>query len=81
MLHELMAKMESVGANSENSQKIQDDLAKVKISIYENDYNNGKQERAIQMLENLIENKEVKDNSLLSESYLKLSQWTFDFKD
>lgn len=53
----------------------------MKISIYENDYNNGKQERAIQMLENLIKNKEVKDHALLSDSYLKLSQWTFDFKD
>ena len=81
MLYELMAKMESAGPVSENSQKIQDDLAKVKISIYENDYNNGKQERAIQMLENLIKNKEVKDHTLLSDSYLKLSQWTFDFKD
>ena len=33
------------------------------------------------MLENLIKNKEVKDHTLLSDSYLKLSQWTFDFKD
>ena len=33
------------------------------------------------MLENLIKNNEVKDHSLLSDSYLKLSKWTFDFKD
>jgi len=81
MLQELISKMKTVGSASENTQKIQDDLAKVKISIYENDYNNGKQERAIQMLENLIKNKEVQDPALLSESYLKLSKWHFDYKD
>jgi len=64
-----------------NVQKIHDDLAKVKLSIYENDYNNGRQERAIQMLEKLIANKEIKDPQQMSESYLKLSRWTFDLKD
>ena len=34
--------------------KIQDELAKVKLSIFENDYNTFKQERAISMLEKMI---------------------------
>ena len=40
---------------------IQEELAKVKLSIFENDYNTGKQEKAISMLENMIINKEIKD--------------------
>ena len=40
-----------------------------------------KQEWAISMLEKMIKNDEIKDASQLSESYLKLSKWHFDFKD
>ena len=78
-MKELIRKLNKIGSN--NTSKIHDDLAKVKLSIYENDFNNNKQERAIQMLEKMIVNKEIKDPEQLSNSYLKLSKWNFDFKD
>ena len=41
----------------------------------------GKQERAISMLEKMVASKEIKDPAQLSDSYLKLSKWQFDYKD
>jgi len=40
-----------------------------------------KQEHAIAMLEKMITGNEIKDPEQLSDSYLKLSKWHFDFKD
>ena len=40
-----------------------------------------KQENAIQLLEKLILDDQIYDEQIKSESYLKLSKWTFDFKD
>ena len=73
--------MGKVSVVNGNTQRIQDDLAKIKLSIYETDYNNHKQEKAINMLEKMINNQEIKDCQQLSDSYLKLSKWHFDFKD
>lgn len=82
LLNDLQIKLQRESAKSAQSTlKIQNDIAKVKLSIYENDYNNLKQERAIQLLENLIFNNQINDQQILSESYLKLSKWIFDFKD
>lgn len=50
-----------MGQDLNKKNKIQDELAKVKLSIFENDYNMGKQERAISMLEKMIINNEIKD--------------------
>jgi len=46
MMKELITKLDDK-TGGRNVQKIHDDLAKVKLSIYENDYNNNKQDRAI----------------------------------
>lgn len=81
MLLDLSEKKDKVSLASGHTQRIQDDLAKIKLSIYETDYNNMKQERAIQMLEKMIINQEIKNPQQLSEGYLKLSKWHFDFKD
>ena len=51
------------------------------MSIFENDYNMGKQEQAIMKVEKMIKNNEIKDAQQLSDSYLKLSKWIYDFKD
>jgi len=40
-----------------------------------------KQEHAISMLDKMITNGEIKDPQQLSDCYLKLSKWNFDFKD
>ena len=40
-----------------------------------------KQGNAIQLLDELIKGDQIYDEQILSESYLKLSKWTFDFKD
>lgn len=53
----------------------------MKLSIYENDYNNNKQQWAIDMLEKMIVSKEISDPEQLSTCYLKLSKWNFDIKD
>lgn len=81
MLQDLSEKKDKVSQASGHTQRIQDDLAKIKLSIYETDYNNMKQERAIQMLEKMINSQEIKNPEQLSDSYLKLSKWHFDFKD
>jgi hypothetical protein len=81
VLQDLSEKKDKVSQASGHTQRIQDDLAKIKLSIYETDYNNMKQERAIQMLEKMINSQEIKNPEQLSDSYLKLSKWHFDFKD
>jgi hypothetical protein len=67
VLLDLSEKKDKVSLASGHTQRIQDDLAKIKLSIYETDYNNMKQE--------------IKNPQQLSEGYLKLSKWHFDFKD
>jgi hypothetical protein len=78
---DLIEKKNILGQDQNKLSKIQDELAKVKLSIFENDYNMSKQERAISMLEKMIVNNEIKDPQQLSDSYLKLSKWQFDYKD
>ena len=56
VLQDLVEKMGKVSVVNGNTQRIQDDLAKIKLSIYETDYNNQKQEKAINMLEKMINN-------------------------
>jgi hypothetical protein len=70
-----------LGSGSGKTNRIQHELAKVKLSLYENDYNTNKQERAISQLERMINENEIADPALLSDSYLKLSKWHFDYKD
>jgi hypothetical protein len=78
---DLINKKNQVQRDTSKSIKIQDELAKVKLSIFENDYNMGKQERSITLLEKMITNSDIKDPQQLSDSYLRLSKWMFDFKD
>jgi hypothetical protein len=61
VLQDLSEKKDRVSQASGHTQRIQDDLAKIKLSIYETDYNNMKQERAIQMLEKMINSQEIKN--------------------
>jgi hypothetical protein len=62
VLQDLSEKKDKVNlASSGHIQRISDDIAKIKLSIYETDYNNGKQERAIQMLEKMINSQEIKN--------------------
>lgn len=77
----LIDQKSKLGSGSGKTNRIQHELAKVKLSLYENDYNTMKQERAISQLEEMINENEIKDPALLSDSYLKLSKWHFDYKD
>lgn len=77
-MKELISKLDKVRVNQG---KIHQDLAKVKLSIYETEFNNNKQEWAVEMLEKMISNKEITDPEQLSNSYLKLSKWNFEIKD
>lgn len=78
---DLIEKKNVLGADLNKQGRFQDELAKVKMSIFENDYNMGKQESAIMKVEKMIKNNEIKDAQQLSDSYLKLSKWIYDFKD
>lgn len=77
----LIDQKSKLGTGSGKTTVIQHELAKIKLSLYEKNFNNMKQEKAIQQLDEMIQKKEIIDPALLSESYLKLSKWNFEYLD
>lgn len=65
----------------EKNQKLTNQLAKVDLAIFQTVFNSGLYQEAINSLNKLISEKSEIEPKLLSEFYLKLSQWHYESQE
>ena len=77
--NELKTKLNEFG---KSSRKLNNQLAKVEFAIFQNIFNSGNSSQAIDMLTQLLtERDDIVESNLKSECYLKLGEWMYEAQD